>query len=66
MGDACNTHGTAEKYKVLVGKPEERRLLERIGHKWEDNIKMDLGKIGWKIVDKIHLAQDKGPLAVSF
>jgi hypothetical protein len=28
-------------YRVLVGKPEGRRLLERPRHKWEDNIKMD-------------------------
>jgi hypothetical protein len=29
-------------YRVLVGKPEERRPLGRTRHRWEDNIKMDL------------------------
>jgi hypothetical protein len=27
-------------YKSLVGKPEERRPLERIGHRRKDNIKL--------------------------
>jgi hypothetical protein len=29
-------------YRVLVGKPEGRRSLERPRRRWEDNIKMDL------------------------
>jgi hypothetical protein len=29
-------------YRVLVGKTEGRRPLERPRHRWEDNIKMDL------------------------
>ena len=31
-------------YRVLVGKPEGRRPLGRERSRWEDNIKMDLGK----------------------
>jgi hypothetical protein len=27
--------------------------------RWEDNIRMDLREIGWKVVDCIHLAQDR-------
>ena len=34
-------------YKVLVGKPEGRRQLERPRNRWEDNIKMDIGEVGW-------------------
>jgi hypothetical protein len=34
-------------YRVLVGKPEGKRILIRLGHKWEDNIKMDLQEAGW-------------------
>jgi hypothetical protein len=34
-------------YKVLVGKPEGKRPLERPRHSWEDGIRMDLGEIGW-------------------
>jgi hypothetical protein len=34
-------------YRVLMGKPEERRSLERPRRRWEDNIKMDLREVGW-------------------
>jgi hypothetical protein len=30
-----------------VGKPEGRRTLRRPRRRWVDNIKMDLGEIGW-------------------
>jgi hypothetical protein len=30
----------------LVGKLEEKRLLERPRRRWEDNIKMDLREVG--------------------
>jgi len=33
-------------YRVLVGKPEGKRLLGRPRRRWEDNIKMDLLKVG--------------------
>ena len=33
-------------HKVLVGKPEGKRPLERPRHSWEDNIKMDLQEVG--------------------
>jgi hypothetical protein len=33
-------------YRVLVGKPEGKRPLERPRRKWEDNIKMDPQKLG--------------------
>jgi hypothetical protein len=46
-------------YKVSMGKPEGKRPLRRLRHTWEDGIKMDLRKIGWKGVDWIHLAQDR-------
>jgi hypothetical protein len=29
-------------YKILVGKPDGKRLLGRKRHRWVDNIKMDL------------------------
>jgi hypothetical protein len=29
-------------YRVLMGKPEGKRPLERPRRRWEDNIKMDL------------------------
>ena len=33
-------------YRILVGKPEERRPLKRPRHEWEDNIKIDLREVG--------------------
>jgi hypothetical protein len=32
--------------RILVGKPEGRRSLERPSHRWEDNIKIDLQEVG--------------------
>jgi hypothetical protein len=31
-------------YRVLVRRPEEKRPLERLRLKWEDNINMDVWK----------------------
>jgi hypothetical protein len=45
-------------YKVLVGKPEERRPLGRPRRRWEDGIRMDLREIGLGDVDWIRLAQE--------
>ena len=33
-------------HRVLVGKPEGKRPLGRPRRRWEDNIKMDLQKVG--------------------
>jgi len=33
-------------YRVLVGKPEGKRLLVRPRRRWEDHIKMDLQEVG--------------------
>jgi hypothetical protein len=37
-------------YKVLLGKPEEKRPLERPRRRWENYIRMDLREIGWLCV----------------
>jgi hypothetical protein len=46
-------------YRILVGKPEGKRPLERPRHRRVDNIKMDLREIGWDGMDRIVLAQDR-------
>jgi hypothetical protein len=46
-------------YIILVGRPEGRRPMGRLRHRWEDNIKVDLWEIGFGDVDLIHLAQDR-------
>jgi hypothetical protein len=33
-------------YRLLVGTPEEKRLLGRPRRRWVDNIRMDLGEVG--------------------
>jgi hypothetical protein len=33
-------------YRVLVGKPERKRTLERPRRRWEDGFKMDPREIG--------------------
>jgi hypothetical protein len=35
------------EYRILVGRPEERRPLGKPRRRWEDNIKMDLQEVGW-------------------
>jgi hypothetical protein len=47
-------------FKVLVGKPEGKRLIGRSRRRWEDGIRMDLTEIGWKDVERVRLAQDRG------
>jgi hypothetical protein len=44
-------------YNILVGRPEGGRPLGRPRRRWEDNIKMDLGEIGFEDVYWIHWAQ---------
>jgi hypothetical protein len=46
-------------YRVLLGKPEVKRLLGRPRRRWEDNIRMDLQEVGCGCVDGIGLAQDR-------
>jgi hypothetical protein len=33
--------------RLLVGKPEAKRTLGRSRRRWVDNIRMDLGEVGW-------------------
>jgi hypothetical protein len=42
-------------YKIYVGKPEGKSPLRRHRHEWNVNIIMDLGEVGWEIVEWIHL-----------
>jgi len=45
-------------YRVLVGKPEGRRPLGRLRHRWEDNITMDLQEVGcgvWTVLSWLRI-----------
>jgi hypothetical protein len=46
-------------HRVLVGKPEGKRPLERPRRRWEDNIKMDVQKVGGGRGEWMVLAQDR-------
>jgi hypothetical protein len=39
-----------------MGKPEGKRPLGGLRHRWVANIKMDLREIGWDGMDGINLA----------
>ena len=45
--------------RVLVGKPEGKKPLERPRRRWVDNIRMDFQEVGCGYVDWIGLAQDR-------
>jgi hypothetical protein len=56
----CGTQGEGESgYRVLGGRPEEKRPLGRPRRRWEGNIQMDLTERGIDESNWIHLAQDK-------
>ena len=47
MDRARSTYGESRcAYRVLGGKPEGKRLIERPRHRSEVNIKMDLREVG--------------------
>jgi hypothetical protein len=45
--------------RILVGKSERERPLARLRRGWVNNVKIDLGDIGWVCVDWIGPAQDR-------
>jgi hypothetical protein len=53
MGEKGNAN------RLLAGKLEGKRPLGRPRLRWVDNIRMDLGVVGWGDVDWIGLAKDR-------
>jgi hypothetical protein len=54
MGGVCSLQGSHGKcIKIVVGKPEGKRLLGKFTHRYENTIKIDLRES-----DCIHLARD--------
>jgi hypothetical protein len=43
-------------YRIMAGKPQEKRPLGRPRRRWVDNIKIE---IGWDGLDWIDLGQDR-------
>jgi len=46
--------------RMLVDRPEGKGLLRRPGHRWDENIKVDIQELGWAGMDWIDQAQDRG------
>jgi hypothetical protein len=46
-------------YRLLLGRPEGKRPLRRPRCRWVDNIRMDLGEVGWGDVNWIGLTKDR-------
>ena len=60
MGVACSAYGERiGGYRVLMGEPDGKRPLGRLRRRWENNIKIDLKKVGYGGIDWINLAQDR-------
>jgi hypothetical protein len=53
MGEMINAHS------ILVGKLKVKRSLGRLRRRWEDNIRINLKEIEQKVVEWMHLAQDR-------
>ena len=61
VGWACSTCWESRGvFRVLVVKPEEKRLLERPRHRCRDNSKVDLQEVGCKGMGFIDVSQDRG------
>jgi hypothetical protein len=60
MGGACSADEEERGvYRVLVEKPEGKRLLGKPRRRWGDNIRMGLQEVGCGGMDWIGLAQDR-------
>jgi hypothetical protein len=55
-GHVARMGGKRNVYRSLVGKPDGKRPLGRLRHRWMDKIKMDHLEIGLSVVDWIGLA----------
>jgi hypothetical protein len=59
VGHIAHMEKMRNAYKIFIKKPEGKRPCGRPRHRWEDNITMDLRKIGWEGADWMHLSQDR-------
>jgi hypothetical protein len=57
-GHVTRTGERRSGYRVLVGRPEGRRILGRLRCRWEDTIKMNLHEVVWGL-DWIDLPENR-------
>jgi hypothetical protein len=58
-GNVARRGEKRNSYRLFLGKPEGKRPLGRPRRRWVDNIRMDLGEVGWDDVNWIGLAKDR-------
>ena len=58
MGHVAHIGERKGVYRVLIGKPEEKRPLGTPRRRWVDNIRMDLQEEGCGGMEWIEMAQD--------
>jgi hypothetical protein len=46
-------------YRCVTEKPEGKRPLGRPRYRWEDNIRIQFREIGWDVMYRIHVSQDR-------
>jgi hypothetical protein len=46
-------------YRPMMEQSKVKRALGRLRHRYKDNIKIYLKEMGWEIVERFDLAQDK-------
>ena len=51
VGHVARMGERRDAFRVLVGKPEEKKPVGRHRHRWEDNIKMDIREVGCGVID---------------
>ena len=60
MVGACSMYGERiGACRGLIERPEGRRTLGRPRRRWEDNIKIDLKEVEWRVVGWISVALDR-------
>jgi hypothetical protein len=62
MGHVAHMGETGDICRILVRKPQGKRLLGRCRHRWEDNTEMNPNKTRCDDVDWIHMAQNRDQL----
>jgi hypothetical protein len=52
-GNVARIGAMKNAYRILVAEPEGKRPLGRPRCRWVDNIKRDLGEMGWCGLDRL-------------
>jgi hypothetical protein len=59
VGHVAHVGDRRGAYRVLVGRLEGKRPLQRLRHGWDENIKMDIQEVGWSGMDINDLVWNK-------